>query len=69
MTATSTLIDAVQAAASKPAVQALPSAVMVGDGLFDIGLPRIVTVLGAIFIVLQIAYLVWKWRREAKHQP
>jgi hypothetical protein len=66
------LIESLQAAASKPLVQATPALTMIGntlsDKFFDVTLPRVATVLGAIFLIAQLAYLFWKWRKEAR-QP
>ena len=54
---------------STAAVQATPSAVAaVGSQGMGLALSHILTGLSITFIVLQIAYLVWKWRRDARRE-
>jgi len=54
-----------------PAVKALtesiPAAVVVGAQIFDLTLPDWAAIFGMVFIVVQVVYLIWKWRKEAKH--
>jgi len=52
--------------AASAVVQAAPSAVAVAAYAADITPERWLTYIGIVFIVLQAAYLLWKWRREAK---
>lgn len=38
----------------------------VSQGAFDVALPRVLNVLLVIYAGLQIAYLLWKWRKARK---
>lgn len=49
------------------ASQAAPGAVAtVGTKVFGLPLSEWVAAATFVFIVLQVAYLIWKWRRQAK---
>ena len=52
---------------SHPAAQAVPSVALVGTQVLGLGLPDWAAVFGIVFIVIQGAYLLWKWRKESKH--
>jgi LPXTG-motif cell wall-anchored protein len=53
--------------AASQAVQATPAALAIGaDLVFGVTPERWLTYLGIAFLVLQAAYLLWKWRKEAK---
>jgi hypothetical protein len=47
-------------------VQAIPAASAIGATLLGLSLPDWAAIAGIAFIVLQAAYLVWKWIRDAK---
>ena len=47
--------------------QKVPSAVIVTAHLSGMTLQDWVSAVGIAFIALQAAYLIWKWRREARH--
>lgn len=54
---------------SVAAVQATPGAVVTaGSRFMGLAPSDILAVLSCTFIVLQIAYLIWKWRRDARHE-
>lgn len=46
--------------------KAAPAAAVTLYALVSKGLPLLVGVLTAIYVALQAAHLIWKWRREAK---
>lgn len=48
------------------AVQTIPSVVVVTKYALGMPIQDWLAVSGIAFILLQAAYLVWKWRREAK---
>ena len=54
---------------SNAAIQAAPGAVVTaGTRFMGLAPSDMLAVLSATFIVLQIAYLIWKWRRDARHE-
>ena len=56
--------DSLAATAAKVA----PSLTVVGATIFGLTIPDVAALLGGVFILMQMAYLVWKWRREAKRK-
>ena len=51
------------------ALQAAPGAAATAvSRSADWGLADLVTVLTALFIALQVAYLIWKWRRDDRRE-
>jgi len=48
-------------------VNAVPA--LGGAMLYSITLNEIVAIVTVIYIVLQMAYLIWKWHREASVKP
>jgi hypothetical protein len=58
----------------KHAVEATPAAVAVTAGpVFGFTFNDVAALLGCIFLLMQMAYLIWRWcrdiRRERKDQP
>jgi hypothetical protein len=58
----------------KHAAEATPAAVAVTAGpVFGVTFSHVASILGCIFLLLQMAYLIWRWRRdirrERKDQP
>ena len=53
----------------KNAVEAAPAAAAVTAGpVFGFALSDVTAVLGGIFLVLQMAYLIWRWRRDIRRE-
>lgn len=54
---------------STAAVQAAPGAVVTaGTRFMGLAPSDMLAVLSGTFILLQIGYLIWKWRRDARHE-
>lgn len=51
------------------AIQVVPAASLVGAQVFGLTLPDWAALFGIAFVVVQGAYLLWKWRREARKAP
>lgn len=49
-------------------VQAIPAVTLVGTQVFGLHLNEWAALFGIGFIVIQAAYLLWKWRREAERK-
>jgi hypothetical protein len=47
-------------------VQALPSVSVIGATIMGLSLPDWAAIVGIGFILLQAAYFIWRWIREAK---
>jgi len=58
------VVDQHQIAAD--AVRAVPSAALVGAQVTGLSLPDWAALAGIVFVLLQTAHLVWKWRRDLK---
>jgi hypothetical protein len=53
----------------KHIVEAAPAAIAATAGpIFGITWSDLAAVLGCIFLVLQMAYLIWRWRRDVKRE-
>ena len=51
----------------KHAVEATPAAIAVTAGpVFGFTFNDLAAVLGCIFLVLQMGYLIWRWRRDMR---
>ena len=46
-----------------------PTIGFIGAWAWDIGPQAVIWILTASLLVAQLAYLIWKWRREAKTKP
>lgn len=42
-----------------------PAAVVIGDKIFGLDIPTVVALATLLYLVIQIAYLIWKWWHEA----
>ena len=51
------------------AVPLAPAAALVGSQILGLSLPDWAAIFGIAFIVIQGAYLLWKWRREWRARP
>lgn len=61
-----TVVEAAQAAASHPLVQATPASLLVGAKVFGLSLPDWAALGGLLLIGVQIGYYLWRWRKEAR---
>lgn len=53
----------------KHIVEAAPAAAAVTAGpVFGLTFSDLAAVLGSIFLVLQMAYLIWRWRRDVRRE-
>ena len=46
-----------------------PTVAMVGAWAWGFGPQALIWILTVSLLTLQLAYLIWKWRREAKRKP
>lgn len=53
-------------AASAAALKSAPPVAFVAGSLGGIDMPWVVGFLTAVYLVAQLGYLLWKWRREAR---
>lgn len=44
----------------------VPSAAVVGATVFGFTIQEVAALFGCAFILMQMIYLAWKWRREAR---
>lgn len=49
-------------------VKSVPAAAAVGATIFGFTLTDAAAFAGLVFILLQSAHLIWRWRREAKQK-
>jgi hypothetical protein len=47
-------------------VKVAPAGAVVGADFMGVPLPDLVYALTAVYLLLQIGYLVWKWHKEAR---
>lgn len=53
----------------KHAAEATPAAVAITAGpVFGITFSHVASILGCIFLLLQMAYLIWRWRRDIRRE-
>ena len=53
----------------RASIEAAPAAVAITAGpLFGVTLTDLAAILGCIFLIVQLAYLIWKWRRDYKRE-
>lgn len=50
-------------------IRGVPTAAVVGVSASGWGPQEIIWALTGLLLVLQCAYLIWKWRREARRKP
>lgn len=53
----------------RAAVEAVPSAMAIAAGpVFGVTFSDLAALLGCIFLLMQMAYMVWRWRRDQRRE-
>jgi len=63
-----TLRSAMLTDSAASAVKVVPATALIAAPVAGISLSTVTQVVGIAFVVLQAAYLVWKWWREARRK-